>query len=174
MKNIIFFLIITMIATSCNKANNSANMKEEANKAKLQRFYDEVINVQSTAMIDSFCIAEFVDHNPDPGYTGNGIDDLKSSMKDFFTAFPDIRITPNFMIAQGYTVIAHVTMTGTNSGVMGGMPATNKTISIEGIDILVINDGKASERWGIFELMKIMQQMGILPEPGAMPEVSAK
>src|SRR5258706_2351422 len=105
-------------------------------------------------MIDSFCSADFVDHNPDPGRSGKGSDDWKASSKDFFTAYPDIHVTTNFMIASGDTVMAHVTMSGTNSGAMGGMPATNKQVNIDGIDVIVIKDGKAAERWGFFDTMK--------------------
>jgi predicted ester cyclase len=43
---------------------------------------------------------------------------------------------------------------------MGNMPATNKSFRINGIDIIVVKDGKATERWGIFDDMSLMGQLG--------------
>ena len=172
MKSIIYISAIALIAASCSSSNNSGGMKASENKAKVQRFYDEVINAHNTAMVDSFCTSDFVDHNPDEGHSGKGTDDLKAGFNDFFTAFPDIKISPNFMIAQGDTVVAHVTITGTNSGMMGKMPATNKQMTIDGIDIIALKDGKATDRWGFFDMMKMMHEMGMMPPPGAMMDSS--
>ncbi len=174
MKNLLSIPVIAIIAFSCNTMNNSAGMNAEASKAKVQSFYDAVINGHNTAMIDSFCAADFIDHNPDQGHSGKGIDDLKAGFKDFFAGFPDIHVKTNFMIAEGDTVMAHVTLTGTNSGAMGGMPATNKQVSIDGIDVIVIKDGKAAERWGFFDTEKMMQELGMMPQPATQDSPAKK
>lgn len=171
MKKLIYVFAIAVMAESCKMPDNNADSpKAEANKARMQKFYDEVINAHSIAAADSFCTADFVDHNPDQGHSGKGIDDLKASFKDFMTGFPDVHEATNFMIAKGDTVMAYITMTGTNSGPMGGMAATNKQMNIEGIDIIVLKDGKAAERWGVFDNMKMMAQLGMMPPPGAAPD----
>jgi steroid delta-isomerase-like uncharacterized protein len=172
MKNFIYLFVIAVISVSCNSATNQGNMKAEANKARMQQFYDQVMNAHNPAMADSFCTADFLDHNPDPGRTGKGLADTKEGFAAFMAAYPDIKETTNFMIAQGDTVMAHITMTGTNSGSFAGMPPTNKQISIEGIDVVVLKDGKAAERWGFFDTMKMMEQLGLMPGPGAMPDSS--
>jgi len=174
MKNFACLLFIAAIIYSCNTAPTMAGMNTDANKARVQNFYDQVINAHSTAAIDSFCTTDFVDHNPDPGRSGKGSDDLKASFKDFFTGYPDIHIQPNFMIAEGDTVMAHVTLTGTNSGALGDMPATNKQISVDGIDVIVLKDGKATERWGFFDTQKMMQELGMMPQPGQQDTAKIK
>jgi len=171
MKNLLPLIVIAGIFASCNTMNNGGNMTSNDNTAKnearVQAFYDQVINAHNIAMVDSFYQPEFVDHNPDPGHSGNGIEDLKSGFKDFFAAYPDIHAKANFMISKGDTVMAYLTMTGTNSGPMMGKPGTNKQINIDGIDIIAIKDGKATERWGFFDDMKMMQQLGMMPPPGS-------
>lgn len=170
MKKLIYIVAAVMFA-SCNAPkNNEMNTKADAQKAGVQRFYDEVLNAHNVAMVDSFCMPDFVDHNPDQGHSGKGIDDLKAGFTEFFTAYPDIHVTTNFMMADGDKVMAYVTMTGTNSGSMGNMPATNKQVNIDGIDVISLKDGKATERWGFFDNMKMMQQLGMMPTPGAMPD----
>jgi predicted ester cyclase len=168
MKNFFFLLILLGLFAACSNMGNSnaGGDKEAANKARVQEFYDQVFNAHNINMIDSFCTANFVDHNPDEGHNGQGLADLKSQFTSFFGAYPDIHATTHFMVAQGDTVVAHINFTGTNTGPMGpGMPATNKKMSIDGIDIIAIKDGKAVERWGFFDTMKMMKDMGMMPSP---------
>ena len=160
MKKLIYLIALAAVVTSCNMPDKSAGMKSAAIKERTQQFYDQVLNAHNPEAVDAFCTADFVDHNPDPGHSGKGTDDLKASLKEFFIAFPDIHATPHFMIAEGDTVAIHLTMDGTNSGPMSGMPASNKRMSIDGIDIIVIKGDKASERWGLFDMMTWMKQMG--------------
>lgn len=174
MKNLIYLFLIAIIAASCNTADHSASTKAEANKVKFQKFYDDVLNAHNVAMVDSFCHPDFVDHNPDPNHTGKGTEDMKAALKEFFTAYPDLKIQTNFMIGQGDTIMSNITMSGTNSGPMGNMPATNKSFNIDGVDVIILKDGKAVERWGFFDMMKMMTQLGMMPEQGAMPDSAAK
>jgi steroid delta-isomerase-like uncharacterized protein len=161
MKKILFLLVLATIIFSCNDpAGKSMSDQAANNKAKTLRFYNEVINGHNAAMIDSFCTEDFTDHNPSQGHSGKGRDDLRASFTEMFTAMPDVKVTPDFIIAHADTVVAYVTMTGTNSGPMGNMPATNKSFRINGIDIIVVKDGKATERWGIFDDMSLMGQLG--------------
>jgi steroid delta-isomerase-like uncharacterized protein len=165
MKNLAFFLFCTWLLASCGDMSKgtAAHDKSANNKQRMQQFYDQVINAHNVNAIDSFCTADFVDHNPDEGFTGKGVADLKASFKAFFTAFPDIHITTHFMVAEGDTIAAHVNLTGTNSGAMGpGMPATNKKISVDGIDMVAVKDGKATERWGFFDTRKMMTDLGMM------------
>jgi predicted ester cyclase len=51
----------------------------------------------------------------------------------------------------------------THTGEFMGIPATGKRITYPGIDILRIAGGKVVDRWGYFDDMGMMQQMGVLP-----------
>ena len=44
------------------------------------------------------------------------------------------------------------------------MPASGKKFSASGIDTLRITNGKIIERWGNFDEMGMMQQIGMMPE----------
>jgi predicted ester cyclase len=173
MKKLFLLLACCGLIISCSNppGDHSASKKEADNKARMQRFYNEVINAHNVSMIDSFCMPDFTDHNPSPGHSGKGIDDLKASFTEMMAAFPDMKASTDFMVADGDTVVAMVTMSGTHTGALGPMPATNKSFSIKGIDIVVLNnEGKATQRWGVFEDMAMMKQLGMIPEPGAAPD----
>jgi steroid delta-isomerase-like uncharacterized protein len=160
MKKLFYITILAGAFASCSNPGMKNNTS--ANKEKVQQFYNDVINAHNPEALGTYCSADFVDHNPDPGHSGQGMEDLKSGFKDWFVGMPDVHVTTKFMIAQGDTVMSYVSMTGTNSGPMGGMPATNKQVNIDGIDVVVIKDGKAVERWGYFDNMKMMQQLGMM------------
>lgn len=49
-----------------------------------------------------------------------------------------------------------------------GIPPTGKSIDVPVIDIVRSgDDGLAREHWGIFDQMRMMQQLGVVPPPAA-------
>jgi predicted ester cyclase len=57
-------------------------------------------------------------------------------------------------------------LTGVNSGASGDMPATGKSINVDGYDCIRIADGKVIEYWTLANEMKMMTQLGLMPEMG--------
>ena len=57
-------------------------------------------------------------------------------------------------------------MSGTDQGgLLPGAPASGKKFSVEVIDIVRFEGGKAVERWGIYDGVSLLQQIGAMPEP---------
>lgn len=135
--------------------------KSDENKTLAQRFYNEIMNSHNLADVKSFVTNDFIDHNPSPGHTGKGLDDLTAQLNEMLTAIPDFRMTVDLIVAEEDTVVSYLTMTGTNTGPFGNMPASNKPVKFNGIDIVRIKDGKAAERWGVFDNLSFMSQMGM-------------
>jgi predicted ester cyclase len=80
-------------------------------------------------------------------------------------AFPDLRMEPQDIIVSGDKVVARVRATGTHQGAFMGMPATGKSADVQLIDIIRFgDDGLAHEHWGLFDALKMMQQLGAIPE----------
>jgi predicted ester cyclase len=171
MKKIFLLCVAAAFLASCGDMGNMSSKKEADNKANVQRFYDEVINAHNPAMVDSFCAADFTDHDPGPGSSGKGLDELKKEMGMWFSMMPDVKITTDFMVAKGDTVIAKVTFSG-NTMTMPGMPAASKPYSATGIDIIVIKGDKATDRWGAFDMMGAMSDAGMMGG-GEMPADTA-
>jgi steroid delta-isomerase-like uncharacterized protein len=136
--------------------------KNDENKALAQRFYNEVMNSHNVAIAKSFISPDFIDHNPSPGHTGKGLDDLTAQLNEMIRAIPDLRITADLMVAEEDTVVTYLTMTGTNTGPFGNIPPSRKPVKFNGVDIVRIKDGKATERWGVFDDLSFMSQMGIV------------
>jgi len=127
-----------------------------------RRFYEEIINQKNVHAIDRFCSSDFVDHNPPPGGQGS-LDATREQFLDLVKAFPDLTMTVQDQIAEGDKVANRVLVRGTHKGEYMGMPGSGKTVEIGGIDILRMVDGKAVERWGYFDDVTLMQQLGAMP-----------
>jgi len=135
--------------------------KTDENKALAQRFYNEVMNSHNVARAKSFLTNDFIDHNPSQGHTGKGLDDMTAQLNEMITALPDLHVTADLMVAEEDKVVAYLTIAGTNTGPFGNMPASNKPVKINGVDIVHIKDGKATERWGVFDDLSFMTQLGM-------------
>jgi predicted ester cyclase len=81
----------------------------------------------------------------------------------FYGAFPDLKQTVEDTIVEGDKVVLRFTMRGTHRGDLMGMAATHKTITIGGIAILRIGDGKVAELRDHLDQMGIMQQLDAMP-----------
>lgn len=135
--------------------------KTDENKTLAQRFYNEIMNSHNLADVKSFVTTDFIDHNPSPDHSGKGLDDLAAQLNEMLTALPDFQMTVDLIVAEEDTVVSYLTLTGTITGPFGNIPASNKPVKFNGIDIVRIKDGKAAERWGVFDNLSFMTQMGI-------------
>ncbi|MGH7492394.1 MAG: ester cyclase [bacterium] len=139
---------------------------EEKNAAAVKRFYEEVMGKGNMKVIDELVADNFVDHYvPDPKLPSNKAG-LAQTMGMFRTAFPDLQVTIEDLIAKGDKVWAYTTMRGTNTGTFMGMPATGKKIEVKGVDIVRFVNGKAVEHWGLNDDYTMLQQLGVIPMPG--------
>jgi hypothetical protein len=54
-------------------------------------------------------------------------------------------------------------MSGTHRGPLLGIPATGRQVEISGILIDRVEDGLIVERWASWDLITMMQQLGLMP-----------
>jgi steroid delta-isomerase-like uncharacterized protein len=136
----------------------------EENKAIAQAILDMFVGKMSLDRAGDYIAANSIDHQGIPGVDTNGVEGFKRVVTIYHGAFPDMTMVNDFVVAEGDKVVAHFKATGTNTGDFAGMPATGKSIDIEGVDVMRIADGKAVEHWGYFEEQKMMEQLGLMPE----------
>jgi steroid delta-isomerase-like uncharacterized protein len=139
-------------------------MSAEENKAIARRGY-EAINQNNLDALDEVVAPDITDHDPAPGQAP-GLEGVKQWFSSVHTAFPDFRMNVEDMIAEGDKVVARVRLSGTHQGEFMGIDATGNRVTITGIDILRVNaDGKIVERWGNFDDLGMMQQLGVMEPP---------
>ncbi len=160
-------IVMVALLSSCMKGGgaNPSSAIADSNKAKTQAFYDQIINAHSVNNLDNFIATSFTDHNPDPGMNGVGIENNKKNFMMWFASMPDVQIHVDNMVADSDMVWVMYHMTATMKGDMGPMKATGKSCNVGGIDVIKIKDGKATDRWGYYDQMAMMSQLGLMPPP---------
>lgn len=130
------------------------------------RFIDEVMNKHNVDYILDAVDDSFVEHQVMPGVTPDK-KGLMEAMSAMIAGAPDLQGEVLDSIVSGNTVAARARFWGTDTdGFMPPAPATGKPFSFEGIDITTFNDeGKAIEHRGLFDVMGMMGQLGLLPPP---------
>ena len=130
-----------------------------------EHFYDEVFRRRHVDAIDDLLTEDFIEHTPAPGQPTD-----RKGAKDFISmmmqAFPDMAVSIDNQIAEGDTVSAVTTMTGTHKAEFMGVPATGRKISVTFLDTGRVRDGKFSEHWGLVDTPALMNQLGIAAPMG--------
>jgi len=79
------------------------------------------------------------------------------------TAFPDVVVAEDDIIADERTVVERSTATATNAGPYMNFPPTDKKIKWTEIHIYRFNDdGKICEHWVEFSNLELMLQIGVV------------
>lgn len=130
--------------------------------ATLRRVYD-LINAHDIDGFGAYLADDMVEHEELPVAASD-----REGVLDFFRmlvgAYPDLAMTVEDTVDSGDKVVARVRFTGTHSGDFMGMPPTGKAVDVQMIDIMrFADDGLVHEHWGVFDQMKMMQQLGAIP-----------
>ena len=81
----------------------------------------------------------------------------------YLSALPDLQFTIDGQLAEGDQVATRWTSSGTHEGELMGIGPTGNRVTIEGIVIHRLADGKIQEGWWNWDTMGLMQQLGAIP-----------
>jgi steroid delta-isomerase-like uncharacterized protein len=139
-------------------------MSTEDNKATIRRFHEEVWSQGKLTVVDELCAPNFIYNTP----TGpiHGLEGFKQFATMYRTAFPDLQVPIEDMIAEADKVVTRWTARGTHKGDLMGIPPTGKQVTVTGILIGRFEGGKFTEGWIDFDALGMMQQLGVVPAPG--------
>ncbi len=140
-------------------------MSAEQNKAIVRRFL-EAVDTGDIAILDEFVAPNYNDHNPPP-YPGlaPGLEGAKQAFALSLAAFSDFHHTIHDQIAAGDKVVTRITAYGTHTGELIGIPPTGKQVTMTGIAIHRIANGKLVEHWAQIDAFGLLQQLGAIPVP---------
>ena len=67
-------------------------------------------------------------------------------------------------LAEGDLVASRWTGRGTHQGELMGIPPTGKQVTVSGITISRVKNGKVVEEWSNWDTLGMLQQLGVVPE----------
>jgi steroid delta-isomerase-like uncharacterized protein len=111
------------------------------------RFYDPQIRWTNNPMAEVYA----------------GHQEVGDYLRSLFAAFPDLVFTVRHRIARGDQVAEEWTMRGTHRGEYLGVPATGRSITIDGMSMVRMRDGRFLRDDFYFDTAGVMRQLGLLP-----------
>ncbi len=136
-------------------------MTAEENKAIIRRLVEEVWNQGKLEVLDEILSPDH-DHRDvsTPGLRG-GREGEKSLVTTYRSAFPDMRLTIEDLIAEGDEVVHRWTVRGTHRGELMGIPPTGKQVTVTGTSVDRIQNGRIMASWVNWDALGMLEQFGV-------------
>ncbi len=140
-------------------------MSLEQNKAIMRRFVVASSDDNYRSNLEPLLAHDFVLHQADG--TQNNQEVFLQHLNYFLTAFRDSYFNVEEQVAEGEMVVTRGVWGGIHSGDFQGLPPTGKQVAINAVLIDRIVDGKIVEHRSLFDMLSMMQQLGVVPPPQA-------
>ncbi len=132
-------------------------------RTAVQRAFGEAFSGNVNAL-DEVAAPDIVFHRP-PGPDVKGLAAYKQLVVEMAKPFSDIRFTLDDFIVGGEKAAARWTFQATHTGVIPDLPipATGKRVTMTGITLIHMVDGKSVEEWEYVDMLGLMEQLGVAP-----------
>ncbi len=147
-------------------ARRTGYKSAEENKAIVQRFnelFGECWRTGNVDILDEVLAADFVYHSPGAAPDLGG---FKLSLLMLSAGLHDLSYMVEDLFAEGDKVADRMTWQATHQGELMGIPPTGRQVTLTGFDLFRIEGGKIVEMWQEADQLGMMQQLGVVPEPG--------
>jgi predicted ester cyclase len=140
-------------------------MSKEQNKMKERRLVAEALNKGNLAVVDECLAPDFVYHGPG-GAEVKGNDGYRQFLAGLRTAYPDIHVTIENILAEGDLVATRTKCTFTFTGEGSGITPTGRKVTLMGSILDRFKDNKIIEPWEVYDRLDLYQQLGLIPPIG--------
>ncbi len=133
------------------------------NRTIIRRLYEDVWNKRKIEQVSDLISPSHALHDNNAAGSSVGPEAYRAQMAIFLAAFPDLRFTVEDMVAEKDKVVASWTISGTHKGEFWGVRPTNKKMSMDGMTIHHIANGKIIDSYISSDALGLMRQMGVVP-----------
>jgi steroid delta-isomerase-like uncharacterized protein len=133
----------------------------------VRRFYDEVVNGRDAGVARELIADDIVFRDPAvPGGVLHGRAEVQQFIAALVAGFPDFRMSPDgAILVENTTAVCRWVARGTHRGQFAGQPPTGREITVPGIDMFTITEGRIAQMWVALDTLSMMQQLGAVPTP---------
>jgi steroid delta-isomerase-like uncharacterized protein len=142
----------------------------DENKAIARKLTEEAWNKGRLETVDELMSTGCRFHDPVFPSLTSGTGNYKQHIQTCRTAFPDLKFTIEDTIAERNEVVLHWKAHGTHRGPFLGMPPTEKSATVSGTSIHRIDKGKITEQWIDWNLLSLMEQLGLAAAIQSQPQ----
>lgn len=126
-----------------------------------RRWIEEIWRPGDLATFDELHAPEFRDRSA--AGRGETRDDFRGMLRGFYAAFPDFHTVIEDLVVDESSAIVAVRWTarGTHRGAYLGVAPSERVIDFAGIEIVRVREGRIVERWGEWDGMSLLAQLGL-------------
>ena len=136
------------------------------NKQLVRRMFNELWSQGKLAVADEIFAANYINHDPNTPDFSKGPEAEKQIVTMYRNAFPDLQFVIDHMSDAGNFVTTRFTARGTHKGEFRGIARTNRLVAVEGTVVSRVSRGRIAERWVMWDALRLMQQLGVMPDAG--------
>jgi steroid delta-isomerase-like uncharacterized protein len=147
--------------------SQSQNKSPIENKQIVHRFMEECWNHGKLNTVSDLVADNCRFHDPVFPNLTSGAQNIRNHIENCRKAFPDLTFTIDDTISERNEVVIHWTANGTHKGDFLGMHPTNRKATVSGTTIYKLEGSKIVEEWAHWNLMSMMEQLGVSTAPKA-------
>ena len=160
MKKLLVLLAVSVSLFACKSDADKSEKIAQDNIKFYSNVWDVAINQGNISILDEAYAPDVVLHTvPET----KGAANAKAYYANYVTGFSDREFTVKETFAQGNKLTKYWVFKGKHTGDFFGIPATGKTISVEGCTIATIINGKITEERDFFDNLEFLRQLGLMP-----------
>ncbi|MGH9843477.1 MAG: ester cyclase [Blastocatellia bacterium] len=133
----------------------------EENKANIRRVIEGLYSRGDLSVAEELYAANYIRHDPATPNVGTGVNAVKQVANTYRTAFPDLELTVEDIVAEGDKVLCRWSAHGTHLGELQGAAPTGKRFEITGLTLMQFADGQIVEEWANWDVLGMLQQLGV-------------
>ena len=118
-------------------------------------FYDDEISWRNVAMEETY----------------EGKAEVGAFLTRLFSAISDLNFSVSHKIARGDNVAEQWLLAGTHTGTLFGVPATGRAVSLPGMSMVTLRDGKFLRDEFYFDSGIFLRQIGLMPSVSAIEKL---
>jgi steroid delta-isomerase-like uncharacterized protein len=134
----------------------------EGNDAVVRRLLEEVVNNGCTDLLAALVAADHIGHDPLGDHYGP--EGMRIAVAEYRTAFSGLQVTAEDFVTEEDKVVHRFTLRGTHTGPFMGIPPTGRVVTVSGIAIDRLANGKVAESWVSLDALNLLRQLGATPK----------
>lgn len=127
----------------------------------IRTLIEDAFNKGDLSVLEKIIHPEYQYSSPDSQLSGIG--ELTEFIQAFRNAFPDLNLQIDDLFVSDERSCTAFTLCGTHKEDFMGIPATQKTVEVQGMVMSRFKDNKISEDWEILDNLSLFQQLGVVP-----------
>lgn len=124
----------------------------------VRSFYEQGGPAAEPEVLRSIFAEDYVSHTAPPG-SAPGPEQAIGLRAFLLSAFTDVGFRVLRIVSEGQFVAVHAVLSGTHTGPLFGVEPTGRTVEVEQMHFIRVDQGKIVEHWGVRDDLGMMRHL---------------